>query len=151
MSVKRGNHNLQFLLNIVDTLAGGDTFADIRNRANITRPLLKIQKMEDDAQRDYQARLEDFENEYRTARDKLLELDRQRRLEEQKLLTVEQRQQFLELKKQVSDANRQLRQLRANIRQSIESYQFKLILANLAIIPTLLALTGIAVAWKRSR
>jgi ABC-2 type transport system permease protein len=151
MSVKRGNHNLQFLLNIVDTLAGGDTFADIRNRANITRPLLKIQKMEDDAQRDYQARLEDFENEYRTAKDKLLELDRQRRLEEQKLLTVEQRQQFLELKKQVSDANRQLRQLRANIRQSIESYQFKLILANLAIIPTLLALTGIAVAWKRSR
>ena len=37
MSVKRGNHNLQFLLNIVDTLAGGDTFADIRNRANITK------------------------------------------------------------------------------------------------------------------
>ncbi|MBO7533008.1 MAG: GldG family protein, partial [Victivallales bacterium] len=149
MSVQRGNHNMQFLLNILDSLVGGDSLSGIRNRANLLRPLTKLQKMEEAGQLEYQERLEAFEKEYREARAHLMNMEKARQQSGSTLLTAEQRTEFVKLKRQIADSNRQLRNLRAYVRKSIESFQFRIILANLLIVPCALVICGCIWGWRR--
>ncbi|MCR4573476.1 MAG: Gldg family protein [Lentisphaeria bacterium] len=149
MSVQRGNHNIQFLLNILDNLVGGDSLSNIRNRANIQRPLTKLQDMEAAGERQYQERLEAFEKEYREARSRLMNMEKARQQSGSTLLSAAQREEFVKLKRQIAESNRQLRNLRSFFRKNIETLQFRIILANLLIVPTLLALAGCVFAWKR--
>ncbi len=149
MSVQRGNHNMQFLLNILDSLVGGDSLSGIRNRANIQRPLSKLQNMEEAGQQQYQERLEAFEKEYREARARLMNMEKARQQSGSTLLTAAQRTEFVKLKRQIADSNRQLRNLRAHVRKSIESFQFRIILANLLIVPCALVICGCIWGWRR--
>ena len=149
MSVQRGNHNLQFLLNILDSLIGGDSLSNIRNRANIQRPLKKLQDMEAAGERQYQERLETFEKEYREARSRLMNMEKNRQQSGSTLLSAAQREEFVNLKRRIAESNRQLRNLRSYLRKNIEALQFRIILANLLIAPSLLALAGCVFAWKR--
>ena len=149
MSVQRGNHNMQFLLNILDSLVGGDSLSDIRNRANIQRSLTKLQKMEETGQLQYQERLESFEKEYREARARLLNMEKARQQSGSTLLTAAQREEFVKLKRQIADSNRQLRNLRAYVRKNIETFQFRIILANLLIVPCALVLCGCLFGLRR--
>lgn len=149
MSVQRGNHNMQFLLNILDSLVGGDSLSGIRNRANLLRPLTKLQKMEETGQLEYQERLEAFEKEYREARAHLMNMEKARQQSGSTLLTAEQRTEFVKLKRQIADSNRQLRNLRAYVRKSIESFQFRIILANLLVVPCALVICGCIWGWRR--
>ena len=149
MSVQRGNHNMQFLLNILDSLVGGDSLSGIRNRANIQRPLSKLQNMEEAGQQQYQERLEAFEKEYREARARLMNMEKARQQSGSTLLTAAQRTEFVKLKRQIADSNRQLRNIRAHVRKSIESFQFRIILANLLIVPCALVICGCIWGWRR--
>ena len=149
MSVQRGNHNLQFLLNILDSLIGGDSLSNKRNRANIQRPLKKLQDMEAAGERQYQERLETFEKEYREARSRLMNMEKNRQQSGSTLLSAAQREEFVNLKRRIAESNRQLRNLRSYLRKNIEALQFRIILANLLIAPSLLALAGCVFAWKR--
>ena len=54
-------------------------------------------------------------------------------------------------KKRVLDTRRELKELRKNLRQDAEALQFWTKVANIAIVPLLVALFGIGVAVLRQR
>ena len=67
------------------------------------------------------------------------------------ILTPAQQAEMERFKKRVMDTRRELKELRKNLRQDAEALQFWTKVANIAIVPLLVALFGIGGAVLRQR
>jgi len=67
------------------------------------------------------------------------------------ILTPEQQEELERFRKTVAQSRIELKELRKNLRQDAESLVFWTKLANIAVMPLLVALAGLAVALVRRR
>ena len=73
------------------------------------------------------------------------------RLIPSKILTAEQQLEIENFRKRAAETRRELKELRKNLRQDAESLVFWTKVANIALMPVLVALAGLAVALVRRR
>jgi len=145
------NGNLAFAMGMVEQFAAGDEFISLRSRAGAFRPLTVVRELEAEAQKQYFGKIQALEDEVQKTTAKLQELQKAQGPagKSGQILSAEQQAELERFRKTVAEARLQLKEVRKNLRQDAESLVFWTKVANIALMPLLVALIGLLVALLR--
>ncbi|HJS78430.1 MAG TPA: GldG family protein [Burkholderiales bacterium] len=147
------NGNLAFALGMVEQFAAGDDLISLRSRAAAFRPLTVVRELEAEAQKQYFGRIQALEEEKQKTQARLQELQKAQGgpAAKSQILSAEQQAELERFKKTYIETNLALKELRKNLRQDAEALVFWTKLANIALMPLLVALAGLMVALIRRK
>jgi ABC-type uncharacterized transport system involved in gliding motility auxiliary subunit len=146
------NGNLAFALGMVEQFAAGDDLISLRSRAASFRPLTVVRELEAEAQKQYFGRIQALEEEKQKTQARLQELQKaQPGAAKSQILTAEQQAELERFKKTYIETNLALKELRKNLRQDAEALVFWTKVVNIALMPLLVALAGLLIAFLRRR
>jgi ABC-type uncharacterized transport system involved in gliding motility auxiliary subunit len=150
------NGNLAFAQSLVEQLASGDDLISLRSRASAFRPLSVVRQMEADAQKEYFGKIQSIETELQKTTEKLQDLQKARgaaakSAQSAQILSPQQQEEIDRFRKRVAETRKELKELRKNLRQDAEQLVLWTKIANIALMPLLVALAGLAVALVRRR
>ncbi len=148
------NGNLAFALGMVEQFAAGDDLISLRSRTASGRPLTVVRELEAEAQKQYFGKIQSLEEELQKTTAKLQELQKSQGAAAGKsaqLLSPEQQAELERFRKTVAESRLALKEVRKNLRQDAESLVFWTKVANIALMPLLVALFGLLVAFLRRR
>jgi ABC-type uncharacterized transport system involved in gliding motility auxiliary subunit len=147
------NGNLAFAMGMVEQFAAGDAFISLRSRTGAFRPLTVVRELEAEAQKQYFGKIQALEDEVQKTTAKLQELQKAQggAGKSAQILTPEQQAEMERFRKTVAEARLALKEVRKNLRQDAESLVFWTKVANIALMPLLVALIGILVAILAGR
>ncbi len=148
------NGNLAFALGMVEQLAAGDELISLRSRASAFRPLTVVRELEAEAQKQYFGRIQSLEEEVQKTTEKLQALQKSSgtAAKSAQILSPEQQTELERFRKTVAESRLALKEVRKNLRRDAEALVFWTKVANIALMPLLVALAGLLVAlWRRAR
>jgi ABC-type uncharacterized transport system involved in gliding motility auxiliary subunit len=147
------NGNLAFALGMVEQFAGGDDLISLRSRTAALRPLTVVRELEAEAQKQYFGQIQSLEDELQKTTAKLQELQKAQGSpgKSAQLLSPEQQAELERFRKTVAESRLALKEVRKNLRQDAESLVFWTKVVNIAMMPLLVALAGLLVAFVRRR
>ena len=151
------NGNLALAMGMVEQLAAGNELISLRSRATSFRPLTVVRELEAEAQKQYLGKIQSLEDELQKTQAKLQELQRAQGApgagagKSGQILSPEQQAEIERFRKTAAQTRLELKEVRRNLRQDAESLVFWTKVANIALMPLLVALAGLAVALVRRR
>jgi ABC-type uncharacterized transport system involved in gliding motility auxiliary subunit len=148
------NGNLAFAEGMVEQFASGDALLSLRSRTSAFRPLTVVREMEANAQKQYFGKIQSLETALQQTTDKMQALQKAPAggaAKSAQILTPEQQAELERFRKKVAETRLALKELRKNLRQDAESLVFWTKVVNIALMPLLVALAGLAVALVRRR
>ncbi len=145
------NGNLTFVQSITEQMAGDINLIGARSRASIRRPFTVVEDMRAEAQKRYQAQIAGFEKQLQEAQQKISEIQSKKEGNQRFILSPEARTEMANLQQKQAEANRALREVRKKLRRDEESLENELKWANIAGMPLLVTILGIALAIVRKR
>jgi ABC-type uncharacterized transport system involved in gliding motility auxiliary subunit len=147
------NGNLNLIESSVELLAGDSNLMSIRSRTSANRPFVLVSKMEAAAQDKYQSKIDELETGLTQAREKLSELQSAKQTDQKSVLSPEQQAEIKKFQENEAQIDRQLKQVRKELRQEIDSLQNWLKWVNIALMPVVVTCIGLGLAFlkKRSR
>jgi ABC-type uncharacterized transport system involved in gliding motility auxiliary subunit len=148
------NGNLAFALGMVEQFAAGDDLISLRSRAASFRPLTVVRELEAEAQKQYFGRIQALEEEKQKTQARLQELQKAQGGAAAKggqILSPEQQAELERFKRTYIETNLALKELRKNLRQDAEALVFWTKVANIAVMPLLVALMGLLIAFLRKK
>jgi ABC-type uncharacterized transport system involved in gliding motility auxiliary subunit len=147
------NGNLNLIESSVELLAGDSNLMSIRSRTSANRPFVLVDKMEAAAQDKYQSKIDELENGLTQARQKLSELQSAKQSDQKSVLSPEQQAEIKKFQENEAQIDKQLKQVRKELRQEIDSLQNWLKWLNIALMPVVVTCIGLGLAFfkKRSR
>jgi ABC-type uncharacterized transport system involved in gliding motility auxiliary subunit len=148
------NGNLAFAIGMVEQLASGDDLISLRSRAASFRPLTVVRELEAEAQKQYFGKIQALEGELQKTTAKLQELQKAQggaAGKSSQLMSPEQQAELERFRKTVAETRLALKEVRKTLRQDAEGLVFWTKVANIALMPLLVALAGLLVALFRRR
>ncbi len=147
------NGNLALAQGMVEQFAAGDDLISLRSRAGSFRPLTVVRELEAEAQKEYFGKIQALEAELQKTTAKLQELQKAQggAGKGSQLMTPEQQAELERFRKTVAESRLALKEVRKNLRQDAEGLVFWTKVANIALMPLLVALFGLALALYRRR
>ena len=147
------NGNLAFAQGLIEQLAADDSLLSLKSRASAFRPLTVVREMEAQAQAQYFGKIKELEDELQKTNDNLQKLQKSPGAGSKgaQILTPEQQAELEAFRRKVVETRKELKDLRKNLRQDSERMVFLTKVANIALMPLLVALLGIAIALLRRR
>lgn len=146
--------NLAFALGLIEQAIAGDDLISLRSRASALRPLTVVRELEAEAQKQYLGKIQALEEELQKTTEKLQSLQKARAPGAQgsQIVSAEEQAEIDSFRKTVAATRKELKDVRKNLRRDAESLVFWTKLANIALMPLLVALAGLVVALvRRSR
>ncbi len=145
------NGNLAFGQALVDQFAGDPALINLRSRASAARPFTVIRDMEAKAQQAYLGKIKELEDNLGQTQEKLNALQKGRGQGAGAILTAEQQSELENFRRKAAETRLALKEVRRELRADSEALQFWTKVANIALMPILVALAGIALAVLRRR
>src|SRR5882724_11376858 len=145
------NGNLAFGQALVDQFAGDPALINLRSRASAARPFTVIRDMEAKAQQAYLGKIKELEDNLGQTQEKLNALQKGRGQGAGAILTAEQQSELENFRRKAAETRLVLKEVRRELRADSEALQFWTKVANIALMPILVALAGIALAVLRRR
>ena len=147
------NGNINLIESSVELLAGDSNLMSIRSRTSANRPFVVVNKMEAAAQDKYQSKIDELEAGLSQARQKLSELQSSKQADQRSVLSPEQQAEIKKFQENEAQIDKQLKQVRKELRQEIDSLQNWLKWLNIALMPVVVTCVGLGLAFfkKRSR
>jgi len=137
---------------MVEQLAGDSNLIGVRSRATLNRPFTVVKRMEEKAQESYRSKIKELEASLSETQQKLNELQRTKEKGQRFILSPEQQQELARFRQKEAEAKKELKQVRKNLRRDVDSMENRLRWMNIAAMPVVVSLTGIALAvYKRKR
>lgn len=150
--VMPANGNLALLQNMVDQLGGDTRLIGVRSRGSQRRPFTLIQKMEAEAQSRYQEKINSLERDLEETEQRLGELQRGKaEAGQEMILSPEQQAEVERFHKRRAQVRMELKQVRKEFRQDVESLETMIKWINIAGMPALVAVAGVALALAARR
>ena len=146
------NGNLNLAQSLVEQLASDHNLIGLRSRAAFTRPLTVVREMESKAQESYLGKIKLLEDDLQQTQKTLEDIQKRRGDAKDKgpaVLTPEQQKEVDDFRKRATETRGELKDLRRNLRQDVESLQFWTKLVNIGAMPLAIILIGIAIAVSR--
>ncbi|MSU35803.1 MAG: hypothetical protein EXS36_12010 [Pedosphaera sp.] len=144
------NGNLALVQNLIEQAAGDAFLMGARSRASLRRPFTKIQQIETEARLKYQARVEGLEKDQQAAQQELSQIQIKKEGNTARIiLSPEQKAAIERLRKKQTETGKELKQVRKNLRQDVESLENKLKWSNIALMPLLVSVAGVGFALAR--
>jgi ABC-type uncharacterized transport system involved in gliding motility auxiliary subunit len=146
------NGNLNFIQSCVEQLAGDSDLIGIRSRSSGNRPFVVVNKMEAAAEERYQSKIDQLEDNLNQTRQKLASLQTGKQTDQRTLLSPEQQAEIKKFQENEANVSQELKQVRKNLRQEIDSLQNNVKWIDIAGMPVLVTLIGLTLAFvKRSQ
>ncbi len=145
------NGNLAFAQALVDQFAGDPALIKLRGRASASRPFTVIRDMEAKAQQAYLGKIKDLEENLTQTQEKLSALQKGKGAGAGTILSAEQQTELENFRRRAAETRLALKEVRRELRADSEALQFWTKVLNIALIPALVALAGIALAVLRRR
>jgi ABC-type uncharacterized transport system involved in gliding motility auxiliary subunit len=152
------NGNLPFFIFLVEQMAGDPALASLSARASGTRPLTVVKQMEAEAQEQYIGKLQGLEKSLNETKEKLSALEKSKGPAgaggadaAKAAMTPEQKEEVDNFRKKVVETRRELKELRKELRADTEALEFWTKVANIALMPALVALAGLGFALSRRK
>lgn len=143
--------NGDLALNALEGLAGGEDLALLRVRSKFHRPFETFEEMQQAAEQDYLDEQVALEAELQSIQERINELQREKSADQQLILSPEQQVALEEAQEKQVETRKRLRDVRLSLRKDIDGLQTQLKAVNMAGVPVLVLLLGVAVALTRSR
>jgi ABC-type uncharacterized transport system involved in gliding motility auxiliary subunit len=145
------NGNLNFIQSCVEQLAGDSDLIGIRSRSSGNRPFVVVNKMEAAAEEKYQSKIDQLEENLNQTRQKLASLQTGKQSDQRTLLSPEQQAEIKKFQENEAAVSQELKQVRKNLRQEIDSLQSDLKWIDIAAMPVLVTLIGLTLAFVKRR
>lgn len=145
------NGNLSLVQNMVEQMAGDQNLIGVRSRATLNRPFTVVKEMQARAQASYQEKINQLQKQADEANQKINELQGKKEAGQRFVLSKEQAEEIEKFKQKRAQANKDLKETRRNLRQDIDSLENRLKWINIAAMPFVVALAGIALAIVRKQ
>lgn len=143
--------NGDFLINLVDNMSGSSDLISIRGRDSALRPFTRVNEIRQQADEDYRGTLEQLENELAETDRKLGELQAGRDDDNPLILTEEQREEIERFQNQRLDIRTKQREVQRELRRDIDRLGQRTKLINVFLMPAILTIVALLVAWIRAR
>jgi ABC-type uncharacterized transport system involved in gliding motility auxiliary subunit len=140
------NGNLNFIESSVEMLAGDSNLMSIRSRASANRPFLVVNQMEAAAEQRYQSKIDELENSIAQTKQKLAALQSTNPSDQKTVLSPQQQAEIKKFRENEAKSDKELKQVRKDLRQEIDSLQNTLKWINIAAVPLLITLAGLGFA-----
>ena len=145
------NDNLAFFANVIDGLAGGSDLISIRSRQGFSRPFTRVDEIEAAAVNRWREQEAQLEARLREAQQQINQLQAGKTEDQRFILSDSQRTTIARFQQQEFEVKQQLKDVRKNLRRDIERLGFKVKVINIALIPLLVGIGGIAYGLRRKR
>ncbi len=147
------NGNLAFAQGLVEQLAADESLLSLKTRAAAFRPLTVVREMEAQAQLQYFGKIKELEDELQKTNAALQQLQGggAEAAKGAQILSPEQQAELERFRKKVAETRLALKELRKNLRRDAEQLVFLTKVANIALMPLLVALAGLGIALVRRR
>lgn len=146
------NDNLNFLLNASEMLTGSEALISIRSRGKFERPFTKVEALEKKAKERWLAREQELMRKVEETNRKLQQLEQQKDASQQMIISPEQEAEIQKFQEEKIKANRELKEVRRNLRAEIESLGNTIKFINIFLTVLLVAAIGIGFGiYRRSR
>lgn len=146
--------NGNLAVNAVDNLAGSDELIGLRSRGQVSRPFLRIQEIQRDAELRFRAKERELTEKLRDTERQLNELQTKSQPQEaagRVILSKEQQEAIEKFRSEMLTIRKDLRDVQLALRQDIEGLERWLKFINIGLIPVLIALAAIALGVFRAR
>ena len=145
------NDNLNFLSNASEILTGSDDLIGLRSRGKFERPFTAVVKLKRTAQERWLTKENELIKQMEETTQKLRLTEEQKDVSQEMILSPEQEVEIAKFKEQRQKINRELKQVRRNLRASIETLGATLKGINIFLMPFLVTLIGIGFAIYKHR
>ena len=137
------NDNLNFLLNSIELMTGSQALIDIRSQGTHERPFEKVQELEAKAQARWLAREQELVRKVEQTNAKLQQLERQKDASQNLILSEAQEEEIQRFQEEKIRINRELKEVRRNLRADIERLGNRIKFINLFAVAILVSLGGL--------
>ncbi len=141
--------NGAFFLNTVEHMVGGDALISLRSRGRIQRPFTLVEDIRREAESRHRAKEQELLDRLEQAVGRLNRLETDSSAQEQVVLTPAQTESLKTLRADVIRLRRELRDVQHRLRRDVEALTTRTTLVNIALVPALVALFAVAVAYAR--
>jgi len=149
------NGNLAFAQALIEQMAGDSNLVNLRSRADAARPFIVVRELEAKAQQQYFGKLKELEDSLTQTQDKLKAMQQGKPQPGQAagpaVVTPEQQKELDNFKRKATETRIALKDLRKKLRADSEALEFWTKLANIALVPLIVALAGLFWAFYRKR
>jgi ABC-type uncharacterized transport system involved in gliding motility auxiliary subunit len=148
------NGNLNFVQSVVELFSGDDDLIAARSRASMSRPFTRLKDMEAKAGKQWEEKIRVLETKEREMERMISELQTHKEggEEEKLILSPEQETQLEDYRKTRAEVNKDLKQVRSNLRKDTDALEFWTKVVNIGAMPLLVAVSGLVLAIiKRKR
>ncbi len=143
------NGNSSLLLNLLDQATGSKYLIGSRSRAATRRPFTVIKEMEADFDKQVGNKIAEFQTKQQEAQSKLQELQAQKAEGSELYLSPEQEAEIRKLREQQVEYSRLIRNQEKELRRQKDKLAGRITLLNVAAMPTLVIVFGLALFLKR--
>ena len=137
------NDNLTFFLNAVEQLAGREELLSLRARGTFKLPFRHVDELEAGAMQSYQAKEDELSKKLDATRAKIQEMQQKKKGAQNFLLSRDQQEEIERFRTEEAKINRDLREVRKDLRRDIDNLGVVVKAVNIAAMPVLLILFGI--------
>lgn len=145
------NGNASLLFNLLDQATGSKYLIGSRSRSAIARPFTVVQKMEADFNTTVGAKIEEFQAKQKEAQRKLSELQSQKTRGSELYLSPAQEAEIKKLREEQVEYAKLVREQEKELRRQKDKLAGTITLLNVAAVPTLVVLAGLALFIQRRR
>lgn len=142
--------NGDFVINAVENLTGSDDLISLRSRGRFQRPFDRVIELRREAEARFRSKEQELEDKLRDTERKLADLQQGKEGAERLILSDEQVAELERFKDERLRTRKELRQVKLQLNQDIESLGTELKLLNILGVPLLVALAGLATFALRS-
>ncbi|MBM3343962.1 MAG: hypothetical protein FJY56_17900 [Betaproteobacteria bacterium] len=146
------NGNLAFAQSLVEQLSGDQSLMKLRSRAAFSKPLTVLRQMEAQAQQAYLGEIKKLEDARIQITERLQNLQKGRAggtTAAAAVLTPEQQAEIESFRKQALETNKQIKELRRNLRVDTDRLELWTKVVNIGAVPLLVAIIGLILALRR--
>ena len=144
--------NGTLVLNALDNLTGSSALIDVRSRGTFLRPFERINALRREAEARFREKEERLVLRLEETEERLLALEETKQGEDALLLSDAQQEELVRFREERLAIRGELREVRRDLRRSIESLEGWIKFINIGLVPILIGLLGLAAGvWQLRR
>jgi ABC-type uncharacterized transport system involved in gliding motility auxiliary subunit len=146
------NGNLGLMQNLIEQLMGDSNLIAVRSRAVLNRPFDRVKEIQAQAELKYLSKVKQLEQDLSETQQKLNQLQQNKDKNQRFVLSTEQRNEIARFHAKEAEVKKELKSVRKQLRKDIDSLENRLKWLNVAGMPFLVTVAGIALAMvKRNK
>ena len=145
------NDNLNFVANASEILTGSDDLIKLRSRGKFERPFTAVLELQKQAQKKWLSKEKELVARIDATNQNLRELDKEKSTSQKLVVSPEQEAEIARFREEKQKINRELKEVRKNLRSDIEDLGTRVKWLNIFLMPFLVALVGIGFAIYKHR